>query len=166
MATAIKRVDPAENETLAGLEAKTKQPSPFYRVMANRPDVLKNFPPFYAVIMGHGPVERRVKEQVYLAVAFANKCAFCTAAHTAGAKRAGVSDEEIAAIRDETDAGLSEAERAATAYARELTRTADARATRDTLRQHFNDEQVVEITLVAAMANFTNRFNNGLEVLP
>ena len=55
---------------------------------------------------------------------------------------------------------------AATAYARELTRTADARATRDALRQHFNDEQVVEITLVAAMANFTNRFNNGLEVLP
>ena len=35
--------------------------------------------------------------------------------------------------------------------------------TREALFEHFNDEQVVEITLVAAMANFTNRFNNGLD---
>ena len=47
-------------------------------------------------------------------------------------------------------------------YARELSRTADAGETRDALFEHFNQEQIVEITLVAAMANFTNRFNNGL----
>ena len=40
---------------------------------------------------------------------------------------------------------------------------ADADDSRDALFEHFNDEQVVEITLVAAMANFTNRFNNGLK---
>jgi alkylhydroperoxidase family enzyme len=34
------------------------------------------------------------------------------------------------------------------------------------LSKHFGDEQVVEITLVAAMANFTNRFNNGLGLQP
>ena len=45
-----------------------------------------------------------------------------------------------------------------------MTRNADADDTRDALLEHFNDEQIVEITLVAAMANFTNRFNNGLEL--
>jgi uncharacterized peroxidase-related enzyme len=164
MATAIKRVEPAENELVASLEAKTKQPSPFFRVMANSPEVLKNFTPFYGAIMGPGPTDRRVKEAVYLAVSFANKCAFCTAAHTAGAKRAGLSDAEIEAIRSESDAGLSDAERAAVAYARQLTRAATA--PRDGLEHHFNGEQIVEITLVAAMANFTNRFNNGLDVQP
>jgi uncharacterized peroxidase-related enzyme len=164
MATAIKRVEPAENETVADLESKTKAPSPFYRVMANRPDVVKNFPAFYGAIMGRGPTDRRVKEAVYLAVAFVNKCNFCTTAHIAGAKRAGLSDEEIEAIRSESDAGLSDAERAAVAYARELTRTATA--SRDGLESHFNGEQIVEITLVAAMANFTNRFNNALDVQP
>ena len=164
MATAIKRVEPAENELVASLEAKTKQPSPFFRVMANRPEVLKTFTPLYGAIMGPGPTDRRVKEAVYLAVAFANKCAFCTAAHTAGAKRAGLSDAEIEAIRSETDAGLSDAERAAVAYARELTRK--AAASRDSLEAHFSGEQIVEITLVAAMANFTNCFNNGLDVQP
>ena len=60
----------------------------------------------------------------------------------------------------------AEPERAAIQYARELTQTADADETRDALFEHFNDEQIVEITLVAAMANFTNRFNNGLEIQP
>jgi uncharacterized peroxidase-related enzyme len=164
MATAIKRVEPAENELVASLEAKTKQPSAFLRVMANRPEVLKHFPPFYGAIMGPGPTDRRVKEVVYLAVAFANKCAFCTAAHIAGAKKAGLSDDDIAAISAESDAGLTEPERAAAAYARQLTRTATA--SRDGLEAHFNGEQIVEITLVAAMANFTNRFNNGLDIQP
>ena len=164
MATAIKRIDPAENETVASLEAKTKQPSPFYRVMANRPDVLKNFPAFYGAIMGPGPTDRRVKEMVYLAVSMANKCAFCTHAHTGGAKKAGLTDDQVNAIRDERDAGFSEAERAAIGYARELTRKATAPT--EPLRAHFSDEQIVEITLVAAMANFTNRFNNGLDIQP
>jgi uncharacterized peroxidase-related enzyme len=166
MATAIKRVEPAESEVLAALEAKTKQPSAFFRVMANRPEVLKSFPPFYGAITGPGSVDRRIKEEVYLATSFANACAFCTAAHVAGAKKAGLTEDEISAIREERDGGFSEPERAALAYARELTRTANASATREGLRPHFSDEQIVELTLTIAIANFTNRFNNGLEILP
>ena len=166
MATAIRRVEPADNELLAGLEAKSKQPSGFFRVMANRPEVLKNFLPFYGAVAGPGAVDRRTKEMVYLAASFANRCAFCTAAHVAGGKKAGLTDEEIAAIREERDTGFSEPERAALAYTRELTRSANAAGSRDALRSHFTDEQVVEITLVAAMANFTNRFNNGLDIQP
>jgi uncharacterized peroxidase-related enzyme len=166
MATAIKRVEPADNEVLAGLEAKSKQPSPFFRVMANRPEVLKNFPALYGAIMGPGSVDRRTKEMAYLATSFANRCAFCTAAHVAGAKKAGMTEDEINAIREERDGGFSDTERGVLAYARELTRTADAAGTRELLRGKFNDEQVVEITLVVAMANFTNRFNNGLGILP
>jgi uncharacterized peroxidase-related enzyme len=166
MASAIKLIDPAENETLAGLEAKTKQPSPFFRAMAHRPEVLKNFPPLYGAIIGPGSVERRVKELVYLACSFTNKCAFCTAAHLAAGRKAGISPEEIAALEAGQDHGFSEPERAAIQYARELTRTSDAAASRAALLEHFSNEQVVEITLAAAMANFTNRFNNGLQILP
>jgi len=164
MPIVIKRVEPAENEVLAGLEARAKAANPFFRVMANRPEVLKNFPPLYSAIVGPGAVERRIKSAVYLACSYANKCAFCIASNTPGAKKAGMTDDELAAIREERDAGFSDAERAVLAYARELTRTATAST--DALRPYFNDEQIVEITLVAAMANFTNRFNNGLNVLP
>ena len=164
--TAIKMVDPGQNEFLAGLEAKSKRPSHFFRTMANRPEVLQNFVPLYGAIAGPGSVERRTKELVYLACSFANECAYCTAAHVASGKKAGITPEEMEAIQTEQDHGFSQPERAAIQYARELTRPADAADTRAALLEHFNDEQVVEITLVAAMANFTNRFNNGLGMQP
>jgi uncharacterized peroxidase-related enzyme len=134
--------------------------------MANRPQVLKHFVPLNGAIMGPGSVDLRTKELVYLAVANANECAFCTAAHTASGRKAGISEEEMRALQTEQDHGFTPAERAAIRYARELTREATAEDSRDALAEHFQDEQIVEITLVAALANFTNRFNNGLSILP
>ncbi len=167
MATPIKMSDPAENEFLASLESKSKRANYFFRTMARRPEVLRTFVPLYGAIAGPGSVDRRIKELVYLTCSFANECAYCTAAHTASGKKAGITEEELQALQTEQDHGFSEVERSAIQYARELTRDADVEAeTRDALFQHFNDEQVVEITLVAAMANFTNRFNNGLSIKP
>jgi len=166
MATAIKLVEPAQNEFLAELEKKSNRANHFFRTMANRPEVLKAFVPFYGAVMGHGPVERRIKELVYLTVSYANQCAYCTAAHVASGAKAGVSENEMRALQTEQNAGFSEPERAAIQYARELTRTANAAGTRDVLAEHFDNEQIVEITLVAATANFTNRFNNGLGLQP
>jgi AhpD family alkylhydroperoxidase len=83
-------MDPAENEFLAQLEKKSG-PNHFFRTMANKPEVLKAFVPLYGAIAGPGLVERRVKELVYLAASFANECAYCSHAHMASAKKAGVS---------------------------------------------------------------------------
>jgi uncharacterized peroxidase-related enzyme len=166
MATAIKMADPSENAFLASLEEKSKRANHFYRTMARRPEVLEAFVPFYRAVVGPGSVDRRVKELVYVACTYANECAYCTAAHVASGKRTGITEEELRALQTEQDHGFGEAERAAIRYARDLTRTADGKDTRDELLEHFSDEQVVEITLVAAMANFTNRFNNGLMLKP
>jgi len=164
MSTAITTIEPAENEFLAGLEAKARRANHFFRTMANRPDVLQAFVPFYGSIMGPGSVERRLKELVYLTCSFANHCAYCGAAHIASGKKAGISDDEMRALQAAANDSFPPAERAAIQYARELTQT--AHATYTALRDHFNDQQIVEITLVAAMANFTNRFNNGLGLQP
>ena len=163
---AVALVDPTQSEVLAGLEAKAKQPNLFFRAMAHRPDALKNFPPLYASIMGPGTVERRVKMLLYLACSYANRCPYCITANIPGAHKAGITENELQALRQEWDEPFSEAERAAIHYARELTRTADASASRGALPAHFSDEQITEITLIIAMANFTNRFNNGLQILP
>jgi uncharacterized peroxidase-related enzyme len=166
MAISIKMADPAGNELLSGIEARTGKPNHFLRMMANRPEILKAFVPLYAAITGPGTVDRRTKELVYLACSYANECAYCTASHVATGAKAGITHEEMQAIQTEQDHGFSEPERAVLRYARELTRTADTDETRDELAEHFRDEQLVEITLVAAMANFTNRFNNGLMLQP
>ncbi len=166
MAAAVKLVEPAHNEFLAEMEKKANRPNHFFRTMANRPEVLKNFVPLYGAIVGPGSVERRVKELVYLTVSYGNKCAYCTASHVASGRKAGITEEEMRALQAEQNDGFTGPERAAIRYARELTGTANAVDTREGLREYFSDEQIVEITLVAAMANFTNRFNNGLGLQP
>ena len=78
----------------------------------------------------------------------------------------GLTEDELRNLESGQDEGFNPAERAAIRYARELTLTARAETAREEMFQHFTQEQIVEITLVIAMANFTNRFNNGLEILP
>jgi alkylhydroperoxidase family enzyme len=72
----------------------------------------------------------------------------------------------VRALENWQEEGFTPAERAAIRYARELTRTANAATSREEMFQQFTHEQIVEITLVVAMANFTNRFNNGLDIQP
>jgi uncharacterized peroxidase-related enzyme len=162
----IPLIEPSQSELVTQLESKGKRENHFFRMMAHKPEVLKNFVPLYASIVGPGATDRRTKELVYLATSLANECPYCTAAHKASAKKAGISDEEIRALETEQFQNFSEPDRAAIQYAQELTETASGEATGQALFQHFNDEQIVEITLVVAMANFTNRFNNGLQLQP
>jgi uncharacterized peroxidase-related enzyme len=162
MAQMVHGVDPANNATLAELEGKIG-PSNFYRVMAHRPDVLASFPRLYGAIMGPGTLDRRLKEMVYLAVSFVNECEYCTETHLKGARKAGAPERAIDDLESETNQNFNLAEQAALHYAREMTRAcAEDFDTREHLQEHFNEEQIVELTLVIAMANFTNRFNNGL----
>ncbi len=166
MATPINRVDPAENEFLASLESKSKQPNPFFRAMANRPEALKSFVPFYGAVVGPGSVDRRTKSMVYLVASYTNQCAFCIAANLPGGRKAGLTEDQLQALQRGQDEGFGPADRAAIRYARELTATSRATETREEMFQHFTHEQIVEITMTIAMANFTNRFNNGLEIFP
>ena len=53
-------------------------------------------------------------------------------------------------------------------YADGVTRGASAlrEETLQELRTHFSEDQIVELTLVICMANFTNRFNEALKLTP
>ena len=61
-------------------------------------------------------MERRIKELVYLTCSYANECAFCTAAHVAGGKKAGITEEELRSLQTEQDHSFAENERAAILY--------------------------------------------------
>lgn len=164
MAQMVHGVDPATNETLAEIERKTG-PNNFYRAMAHKPDVLAAFPRVYGSIMGPGTLDRKLKEMVYLAVSTVNECPYCSDAHLKGARKAGLTEHDIEDVESETNQNFTPAETCALHYAREMTRScASEFETREQLKEYFSEDQLVELTLVVAMANFTNRFNNGLNV--
>ena len=69
-------------------------------------------------------------------------------------------------LLDSGSAEFTPAEKAAIAFAEELTRkpTGVPDETFAELRKHWNERQIVEITAVACMFNSFNRFNNALGV--
>ena len=165
MAFTIKGVDPAHNPILAQIESKSG-PNNFLRVMAHRPNAMEAFARFYGAVIGSPSLlDRRLKEIVYLAVSFVNECSYCSAHHTKSALSAGLSANEIREIEVENNQHFSPKEQAALHYARELTRTASTGDdTRYRAQELFSTDEFIELTMIVGLANFTNRFNNGLAV--
>jgi uncharacterized peroxidase-related enzyme len=164
MTLRLKEFDLSHNEALAELEQRNG-PKNFLRTMAYRPEAMKDFARLYNDVMGPGPLGWRLKEMVYLAVSTINECGYCTSHHVETGRQAGLSDREIEDIQAETDRTFTAKERAALRYAREVTRTAaPENDTRDAAWSIFTTEEIVELAMVVAMANFTNRFSNGLSV--
>jgi len=142
----------------------------FYGVMAHHPAALKNFLPLYASVMREGTLDARYKELAYLKTSHLNGCEYCARAHTPGAKRVGITVEQIAALTFYERSPLyDDKDKAVLLYAERMTRAAGA-GLRDMavgeLKKHFSEDQIVELALVICMANFTNRFNNGLRIQP
>jgi uncharacterized peroxidase-related enzyme len=165
MSFTIKGVEPAQNAVLAAIEDKSG-PNNFLRVMARRPEAMEAFTRFYGALMGPSSIlDRRLKEIVYLGVSFVNETSYCSAHHTSAALSAGLSANEIREIEVENNQNFSPKEQAALHYARELTRTASTGdGTRYRAQELFSTDEFVELTMIVGLANFTNRFNNGLAI--
>ena len=77
-----------------------------------------------------------------------------------------MTEAQVGCLLDSGAADFSPAERAAIAFAEELTRRPQgvADATFVELRRHWNERQIVELAAVACLFNSFNRFNNALGV--
>jgi uncharacterized peroxidase-related enzyme len=165
MAHTIKGVEPGLNSAVAEIEKKSGTNN-FARVMAHRPEAMQAFMQLYGLLMGPAAIlDRRVKEMVYLAVSYVNECNYCATHHVKTGGAAGLSASEIREIEVENNQHFSPKEQAALHYARELTRTASVGDdTRYRAQELFSNDEFVELTMIVGLANFTNRFNNGLAV--
>src|SRR3984885_15352353 len=141
-----------------------KVPS-FFGTMARVPEAFATFVPFYTAVIEHGTVERKFKELAYLKTSLINGCEYCYRAHSASGKKNGVSDDQIKALAFFHRTPLFEAkEKADILYAERVTRGAASirPPALDELKQYFNEDQIVELTLAVSIANFTNRFNDAM----
>ncbi len=59
-----------------GMTQKFGKMPNFFGMMAHRPNVLKNFLPFYAAVLNEGTVEARYKELAYLKTSLINGCEY------------------------------------------------------------------------------------------
>lgn len=142
------------------------KPGNAQKALAHRPEMLKNFLPFYASV-GRS-LDRKLYELIYVRVSLINGCHYCTQHHVASSKRVGLTAEDWAALKAGDYARYSEKERAALAYVDKLTRSPHDinDADFDTLKKEFSEPEIVDIHLLTGLANLTNRFTGalGLEV--
>jgi uncharacterized peroxidase-related enzyme len=141
----------------------------FFGTMARVPDALVHFLPLYSAVIDKGSVEAKYKELAYLKTAQINGCEYCFRAHSASGKKNGVSEEQIKALTFfQRSPAFDAKERAALLYAERVTRGASAirEGALQDLKKHFTDDQIVELTLVISIANFTNRFNDAMMCTP
>jgi uncharacterized peroxidase-related enzyme len=137
-----------------------------YRALAHKPAMLTTIGPFVAAVQAPDEIDARMKERIILRVSLLNNSLYCTHAHNQIMAKMGFSADEIAAVSDPSNATFDDPTRAALAFAEELTRSPGAvsEGTFATLRLHFSESQIVEITMLVALYNMVNRFNAGLEL--
>src|SRR5499433_456055 len=71
---------------------KTDWINNFWKALANDPALLKRTWEDIKQIMAPGALDPLTKEMIYLAVSVSNQCGYCIASHTAGARKAGMTD--------------------------------------------------------------------------
>ena len=138
------------------------KPGSVHKLFAHRPDVLKTFLPFYASV-GRS-LERRLYEMVYIRVSMINGCRYCLQHHLSASKRVGVTPEEWARLNAGDYTGFPAKEQAALKFAEKLTR--ESRNINDAdiaaMKEHFTEEQIVDLDLLVGLVNLTNRFTDPM----
>lgn len=116
-----------------------------------------------------GVLDKRTKTLVILKTSMLNGCAYCIGHNTILGRALGFGDDTIAALEGEgwrESALFNAAEKAAIDWAHHLTERTyrQNRGAMDALKRHYNEAQIVEITMVCGYFNFWNRFTDGLEI--
>jgi AhpD family alkylhydroperoxidase len=70
----------------------------FWKALAHHPATLRRTWQSVKEIMAPGALDAVSKEMIYLAVSATNQCGYCIASHTAGARKAGMTDQMLAEL--------------------------------------------------------------------
>ena len=86
-------------DALKALEASFGKVLNIHGEMAHSPVVLRSYVALQQIIADHGSFDGRTRDAIALAVENVDECSYCQAAHTAGGKAAGLTDDEMISVR-------------------------------------------------------------------
>jgi AhpD family alkylhydroperoxidase len=124
----------------------------------------------YGVVDRKGsPLDPALRSLLTVRVSQINHCPFCVDINGATLLRRGVSEDKLWALEDWRTSNLFDArERVALDYAEAMTRS-DREVDDDLmarLKQHFDDDAVIELSALIAFQNMSSKFNAALAVPP
>lgn len=115
------------------------------------------------------PIQPPLRALVTIRVSQINGCPFCVDINSATVLKRGVDPDKLAELANfEASPLFSEREKAALAYTETITYS-DSQPTAkhfEQLRQHFDDDAIIELTGLIAFQNLSSKFNAALGVEP
>jgi AhpD family alkylhydroperoxidase len=115
-------------------------------------------------------VEKPLAELVRLRASQINGCAFCVDMHTADARKGGETDRRLATVTVWRETPFfTDRERAALEWTEAVTLVSVDHvpdSVWETVRPHFSDEEIVDLTLLVAAINSWNRLAIAFRKMP
>jgi AhpD family alkylhydroperoxidase len=159
--------DPATVDLLAG--RRGGELSALDRLLLHSPPVAEGWNAMFGALRSRCGLAADLRELAILRVAVLNDAPFEWVSHEPAARRAGLTDGQLAALRrpDALDGPWSPAQAAALAFTDASTRdVAVPDAVFDAVRAHLDDREVVELAATVAGYAMVSRFLVALRVPP
>ena len=133
------------------------------KVMAHRPEILKEFTGLFTSIMNQGSIEPDLKWKIAYVVSETLKCKFCVSVTVKMLKKLGADENLLNDIKN-----LKGQEKDILELVKDLTLDGyiDNPEVLEKLKQKLTEPQMVEIVSVVGLFNYINRFNNTFAILP
>ena len=136
------------------------------KVFAHRPPALKHIMGLLLDLADEAVLSKRHLEIALVVVSKLNECTYCVVHHAPRLVEQGLPPETVAQILEPDCPDLDAVDRLVRDYAVQVTNAPQfiSDAMFEQLRQHFSEEQIVELTLRTALCGFFNRFNDALHI--
>jgi len=165
-------VEPGTRPELAVLEARIAAERgsllKIYRVLLNSPTVAEGWLTFFTAIRQKTSIPARLRELAILRVAVLNRAAYEFEAHLPHARRAGIGEDIIAALRQAREPlGVDDLDRAVLELTDAMTREIEVPdALYRRLAERFGAKEMVELIATIAAYNMVSRFLVALRIEP
>jgi AhpD family alkylhydroperoxidase len=155
------------NESFQEINAILKrggQPHDMVSTMAMCPPLLEAMETLGNAVYPGGALPRELKELIILQSSINNSCQFCTSSHIDIAKGLGISEDPVKMLQDTEN--LKPEFASAIAYLNAIFKDSNKvpESMFDSLREHFTEGEIVELTFLIGYINMLNWFNNALQV--
>ena len=148
------------------LEAERGRVPNMFKALSNVPPLALGIAAFLKSLMGEGALPAWYKELIATRVASLAECDYCISSHRYLARVRGATPEQIASYDSFETGPFTEKEKAGFRYASRLHESGHAidDAAFAALSEHFNAQEIIELTAVAAAFAFFTRFNSALQI--
>jgi len=147
------------------MEAKGHDVPNFLRTLAHSPQIMEAFIGLNGAL-GRVQLDPKLRELAYIRSSEVNGCGYCLDHHKRAGSKVGLDERQVNETEGYTESEIyDDLQRDVIQYAEEVTRYVVVNEElMARLKQKLSDRELVELAATVALANFTNRINETLQI--